>query len=53
MRRIVELTDREIEIEREHGLNLRLREEGFDLADREHPVDRRAIEGGMRFTQTK
>ncbi len=51
MRRIVELTDREIEIERDNGLNLRLRDEGFKIGHPDHPIDREPIKGGTRFIQ--
>jgi hypothetical protein len=53
MRRIVELTDREIEIERDNGLNLRLRDEGFKIGHPDMPVKQEPTEGGggIRFIQ--
>jgi hypothetical protein len=51
MRRIVELTDREIEIERDNGLNLRLRDEGLKPCDPDSRIERVPIDGGTQFIQ--
>jgi len=53
MRKIVELTDREIDEAREYGLNLRLRDEGFKIGHPDMPVKQEPTEGGggIRFIQ--
>jgi hypothetical protein len=51
MRKIVELTDHEIEEAREYGLNLKLRDEGLKPYDPESRIERVPIDGGTQFIQ--
>jgi hypothetical protein len=51
MRKIVELTDREIEEAREYGLKIRLHEEGLRVGDPDRAIEQEPIEGGTRFIQ--
>ena len=51
MRKIVELTDREVEEAREFGLKIRLHEEGLRINDAERKIEQEPIEGGTRFIQ--
>ena len=51
MRRIIELTDREIDEAREYGLNTRLRNEGFKIAMPGMPIRQEPTKDGTRFIQ--